>query len=121
MNILRRGRLQVKQDEDIMRFTSSMEADKRIFDADIEVDKAHVIMLKEQGIIKDSEFSTILTGRFPPPSSPTGPGCTAGITKVALRRSLDLKERVVTGTATDSPIFLKKSSIPGAPSTACAM
>lgn len=62
MNILRRGRLQVKQDEDIMRFTSSMEADKRIFDADIEVDKAHVIMLKEQGIIKDSECSTILTG-----------------------------------------------------------
>ncbi len=62
MNILRRGRLQVKQDEDIMRFTSSMEADKRIFDADIEVDKAHVIMLKEQGIIKDSECSTILSG-----------------------------------------------------------
>ncbi|MCZ7399159.1 MAG: argininosuccinate lyase, partial [Candidatus Methanoperedens sp.] len=62
MNILRRGRLQVKQDEDIMRFTSSMEADKRIFDADIEVDKAHVVMLKEQGIIKDSECSTILSG-----------------------------------------------------------
>ncbi|MGB8216846.1 MAG: argininosuccinate lyase [Candidatus Methanoperedens sp.] len=60
MNILRRGRLQVKQDEDIMRFTSSMEADKRIFDADIEVDKAHVVMLKEQGIIKES--STILSG-----------------------------------------------------------
>lgn len=62
MNILRRGRLQVKQDEDIMRFTSSMEADKRIFDADIEVDKAHVVMLKEQGIIKESECSTILSG-----------------------------------------------------------
>lgn len=62
MDILRRGRLRVKQDEDIMRFTSSMEADKRIFDADIEVDKAHVVMLKEQGIIKDSECSTILSG-----------------------------------------------------------
>lgn len=62
MDILRRGRLQVKQDEDIMRFTSSMEADKRIFGADIEVDKAHVVMLKEQGIIKDSECSTILSG-----------------------------------------------------------
>ncbi len=62
MNILRRGRLQVKQDEDIMHFTSSMEADMRIFDADIEVDKAHVVMLKEQGIIKDSECSTILSG-----------------------------------------------------------
>lgn len=62
MDILRRGRLRVKQDEDITRFTSSMEADKRIFDADIEVDKAHVVMLKEQGIIKDSECSTILSG-----------------------------------------------------------
>ncbi len=62
MNILRRGRLSAGQSEDIMRFTSSMEADKRIFDADIEVDKAHVIMLKEQGIIKASECSAILQG-----------------------------------------------------------
>ncbi len=48
--------------EDIMRFTSSMEADKRIFEADIEVDRAHVVMLKEQGIIKESECSAILSG-----------------------------------------------------------
>ncbi len=39
-----------------------MEADKRIFAADIEVDRAHVVMLKEQGIIKDSECSAILSG-----------------------------------------------------------
>lgn len=44
-----------------MRFTSSMEADKRIFDADIEVDRAHVVMLKEQGIIKIGECSSILS------------------------------------------------------------
>jgi len=62
MNILRRGRLEVAPGEDIMRFTSSMEADKRIFDADVEVDKAHVVMLKEQGIIKDSVCSSILCG-----------------------------------------------------------
>ncbi len=62
MNILRRGRLSTQPDEDIMRFTSSMEADKRIFDTDIVVDKAHVVMLKEQGIIKDSECSSILSG-----------------------------------------------------------
>lgn len=62
MNILRRGRLSVEQSEDIMRFTSSMEADKRIFEVDIEVDRAHVVMLKEQGIIKDNECSTILSG-----------------------------------------------------------
>jgi len=62
MNILRRGRLAVAPGEDIMRFTSSMDADKRIFDADVEVDKAHVVMLKEQGIIKDSVCSSILRG-----------------------------------------------------------
>jgi len=62
MNILRRGRLEVAPGEDIMRFTSSMDADKRIFDADVEVDKAHVVMLKEQGIINESECSSILGG-----------------------------------------------------------
>lgn len=62
MNILRRGRLSIEPDEDVTRFTSSMEADKRIFDADIEVDRAHAVMLKEQGIIKESECSAILSG-----------------------------------------------------------
>ncbi|HMB44328.1 MAG TPA: argininosuccinate lyase [Candidatus Methanoperedens sp.] len=62
MNILRRGRLQVAPDQDIMRFTSSMEADKKIFNADIEVDKAHVVMLKEQRIISDRDCSAILSG-----------------------------------------------------------
>ncbi len=62
MNILRRGRLQVEPDKDIMRFTSSMDADRWIFYSDIDVDKAHVVMLKEQGIIKDYECSAILSG-----------------------------------------------------------
>jgi argininosuccinate lyase len=62
MNILRRGRLSVEPDKDITNFTSSMEADKRIFDADIEVDKAHVIMLREQDIIKADDCSAILSG-----------------------------------------------------------
>jgi argininosuccinate lyase len=39
-----------------------MEADKQIFNADIEVDKAHVVMLKEQGIISDKDCSSILSG-----------------------------------------------------------
>src|SRR5659263_80457 len=62
MNILRRGRLAEVPGEDIMRFTSSMDADKRIFDADVEVDKAHVVMLKEQGILKDRACASILSG-----------------------------------------------------------
>lgn len=62
MNILRRGRLSAEQDEDIMNFTSSMDADIRIFDADIEVDRAHVVMLKEQDIITNGDCSAILKG-----------------------------------------------------------
>ncbi|NJD75973.1 MAG: argininosuccinate lyase [Candidatus Methanoperedens sp.] len=62
MNILRRGRFSAGPDRDIMCFTSSMEADRRIFEADIEVDKAHVIMLKEQDIINAADCSAILSG-----------------------------------------------------------
>ncbi len=61
MDILRRGRLSNDLEKDVLRFSSSMEADERIFHADIEVDKAHVVMLREQGIIKDKECSSILS------------------------------------------------------------
>lgn len=62
MNILRRGRLAIEPDKDIMNFTSSMEADRRIFGSDIEVDRAHVVMLKEKGIIDSEDCASILTG-----------------------------------------------------------
>ncbi len=62
MNILRRGRLAVEPDKDIMNFISSMEADRRIFGSDIEVDRAHVVMLKEQGIINAGDCAAILEG-----------------------------------------------------------
>ncbi len=62
MNILRRGRLSEGQDEDITRFTSSMEADRRLFDADIDVDRAHVVMLREQDIINARDCAAILSG-----------------------------------------------------------
>ena len=61
-NILRRGRLEATQDEEILRYTSSMEADRWIFDADIVVDLAHTVMLKEQGIINEEDCSKILSG-----------------------------------------------------------
>lgn len=62
MDILRRGRLSTGPEEDATRFTSSMEADTRIFESDIAVDKAHVIMLKEQNIINAQDCSAILSG-----------------------------------------------------------
>ena len=61
VDILRRGRLSVHDDE-MIKYTSSMDADKYIFDADILVDLAHTIMLKEQGIIKEDICKDILKG-----------------------------------------------------------
>lgn len=42
-------------------FLSSLEADTRIFEADLEVDRAHVLMLAEQDIIDDETAGSILT------------------------------------------------------------
>ncbi|MCD4703170.1 MAG: argininosuccinate lyase [Methanosarcinaceae archaeon] len=61
-DILRRGRLSSVPDEEIMKFTSSMDADKWIFKADTLVDLAHTVMLKEQQIITDKECASILDG-----------------------------------------------------------
>ncbi|WMW22812.1 argininosuccinate lyase [Methanolobus mangrovi] len=61
-DILRRGRLSSTPDEDMINFTSSMSADKWIFEADVLVDMAHTVMLHEQGIIKEKDCSKILSG-----------------------------------------------------------
>jgi len=42
-------------------FMSSLSADRRIFTADLDVDRAHVIMLAERGILDDDEAAAILT------------------------------------------------------------
>ncbi len=62
MDIFRRGRLETAPAGDVARFLSSMDADAWIFEADILVDKAHVVMLAEQGIISPSEGREILRG-----------------------------------------------------------
>jgi argininosuccinate lyase len=41
-------------------FLSSLAADERIFEADIEVDRAHVLVLAEQGILDDETAGSIL-------------------------------------------------------------
>ncbi|PSQ31315.1 argininosuccinate lyase [Halobacteriales archaeon SW_6_65_46] len=43
-------------------FLSSLAADERIFRADLQVDRAHVVMLAEQGIVTDAEATEILRG-----------------------------------------------------------
>ncbi len=42
-------------------FLSSLDADERIFTADLAVDRAHVVMLAEQGIINTADATEILT------------------------------------------------------------
>ncbi|NUB90460.1 argininosuccinate lyase [Haloterrigena sp. SYSU A121-1] len=42
-------------------FLSSLAADERIFEADLEVDRAHTVMLAEQGIVEDDVAGQILT------------------------------------------------------------
>jgi len=59
-DILRRGRLSAGKSEDINAFTSSLQADRWIFPADVMVDQAHTAMLAKQGIIKKADAASIL-------------------------------------------------------------
>ncbi len=59
-DILRQGRFKVDAAEDVKQFTASIRADEWIFQADIMVDKAHVIMLRKCGIINKLECANIL-------------------------------------------------------------
>lgn len=57
---LRSGRLKGKMASDAASFTSSLEFDRRIFQADIRCNQAHTTMLKEQGIIPAEEADKII-------------------------------------------------------------
>jgi argininosuccinate lyase len=46
--------------EDVLDYISSREADRRIFSADILVDRAHLIMLREQNLISAQVFQIIM-------------------------------------------------------------
>ncbi|WP_135612804.1 argininosuccinate lyase [Methanococcoides sp. AM1] len=61
-DILRRGRLASVPDEEIIEYTSSMSADRWIFNSDILVDLAHTVMLKERNVIKAEDCRKILEG-----------------------------------------------------------
>jgi len=47
---------------EVLEFISSREADRWIFEADLLVDRAHLVMLKERGLIAPEEFSEIAAG-----------------------------------------------------------
>jgi argininosuccinate lyase len=46
--------------QDVLDYLSSREADERIFEADLLVDKAHMVMLREQGLISGEVCSRIM-------------------------------------------------------------
>lgn len=60
MKDILRSRLTSKMDERVAKFTSSLGVDQWIFKTDLLVDKAHVIMLYEQGIIQKDDCYVIL-------------------------------------------------------------
>jgi len=49
-----------KVSQDVLDFLSSRQADKRIFKADLLVDRAHLVMLRETGLITDEVCSRII-------------------------------------------------------------
>lgn len=63
MNI-RSGRFKKEMDEEAASFTSSLDFDRRIFQADIECNIAHTTMLQEQGIIEESDAQEIISALY---------------------------------------------------------
>lgn len=57
---IRRGRLGGERGCDISRFLSSMEADRKIADADVQVDVAHLLMLRRQDLIGEEHARAIM-------------------------------------------------------------
>ncbi|MEM2905716.1 MAG: argininosuccinate lyase [Candidatus Bathyarchaeia archaeon] len=59
-DLLRGGRLKGPRPPEVAAYTSSIQQDERIFQADIEVDLAHVVMLTRRGIIPVKDGARIL-------------------------------------------------------------
>jgi len=60
--LLRGERLGGEISGEVLEFISSREADRWIFEADLLVDRAHLVMLKERGLVSGEEFSAIVAG-----------------------------------------------------------
>jgi argininosuccinate lyase len=71
--LLRDGRLG-KASRDVLEYTSSREADKRIFEADLLVDRAHLVMLREQGLLQSEICSKIIEALDQLKEPDLGPG-----------------------------------------------
>ncbi|MBN1322715.1 MAG: argininosuccinate lyase [Methanotrichaceae archaeon] len=71
--LLREGRLGEISD-DVLEFISSREADHRIFEADLLVDRAHLIMLREAGLISEEDASSIIQALDDIDENDLGPG-----------------------------------------------
>jgi len=59
-DLLRGGRLKEPRPPEVAAYTSSIQQDERIFQADIQVDLAHVVMLTRRGIIPAKDGARIL-------------------------------------------------------------
>lgn len=58
--MLRKGRLERPMDEEVSEYTSSMQADVRIFEPVVQINMAHTVMLAERHIIFERDAAAIL-------------------------------------------------------------
>lgn len=58
--MLRKGRFERPMEETVSEYTSSMEADIRIFKPVVQINMAHVVMLAERGIIPEKDAAAVL-------------------------------------------------------------
>jgi argininosuccinate lyase len=58
--MLRKGRLELPMDEDVSKYTSSMQADIRIFYPVVQINMAHIAMLAERHIISEGDAAAML-------------------------------------------------------------
>ncbi len=57
--LFKKGRL-VSQREDVVRFTASIKDDIKLLDSTVQINKAHVVMMLEEGIIEKKVASSLL-------------------------------------------------------------
>ena len=62
--MLRRGRFEREMDVTASEYTSSMQADVRLFSPVVQINMAHVIMLAERKIISLEDASSILRALY---------------------------------------------------------
>jgi argininosuccinate lyase len=93
-DILRRQRFEKAHDESTSAFLSSLVQDSKILEADIWVDKAHVIMLSKAGILRKEDAGSILSALEEVRERVSGQPLSGGYEDVHVMLETEVIERV---------------------------